>query len=116
MGCVAIRPTFGSILVLPPGLKPGGPHTRLVLCSQPVHFWATSDSAPRCEAVGTPEDKGYVATRPTYGPPPILPPALKRSGPPKRHGLCSHLAQLRATSDSTPRFEAVGSPQAVGVM
>ena len=33
-----------------------------------------------------------------------------------RQGLCSHLAQLWATSDFVPRSEAEGSPQAVGVM
>ena len=31
-------------------------------------------------------------------------------------GLCSHLAHLWATFDSAPRSEAVGTPQAVGVM
>ena len=63
-----------------------------------------------------PGGKGYVATLPTFGPPLILPHALKRWGPPKRQGLCSHLAHLCATSDSPPRSEAVGTPQAVGVM
>ena len=46
----------------------------------------------------------------------ILPPALKRWGPPRRQGLCSHVAHLWATSDSAPRSEAVGIPQAAGVM
>ena len=32
----------------------------------------------------------------------ILSSALKRWGPPRRQGLCSHLAHLSATSDSTP--------------
>ena len=53
---------------------------------------------------------GYVATLPTCGPLLILPPALKRRGPPRRKGLCSHLAHLRATSDSAPRSEAEGTP------
>ena len=35
----------------------------------------------------------------------ILPPALRRWGPPRRQGLCSHLAHLWATSDSAPRSE-----------
>ena len=39
------------------------------------------------------------------GPLLILPPALKRWGPPRRQGLCSHLAHLWATSDSAPRSE-----------
>ena len=43
-------------------------------------------------------------------------PALKRLGPPRLQGLCSHLAHLGATSDSAPRSEAVGIPQAAGVM
>ena len=62
--------------------------------------------------VGTPGQQGYVATRPTCGPPPILSPALKRWGPPRRQGLCSHPAHLWATSDSAPGFEAVGTPSA----
>ena len=45
-----------------------------------------------------------------------MPPALKRWGPPKGQGLCSHLAHLWATSDSAPRSEAVGTPQTAGVM
>ena len=39
-----------------------------------------------------------------------------RSGSPRRQGLCSHLAHLGATSDSAPPSEAVGIPQATGVM
>ena len=57
-----------------------------------------------------------MAMLPTCGPPLILPPALKRWGPPMRQGLCSHLAHLRATSDSAPHSEAMGTPQAAGVM
>ena len=41
---------------------------------------------------------------------------LKRWGPPRLQGLCSHLAHLGATSDSAPCSEAVGIPQAAGVM
>ena len=43
-------------------------------------------------------------------------PAVKRWGPPRRQGLCGHLAHLWVTSDSTPRSEAVGTPQVAGVM
>ena len=43
-------------------------------------------------------------------------PVLKRWGPPRRQGLCSHLAHLGATSHATPRSEAVGTPEAAGVM
>ena len=42
---------------------------------------------------------------PTCGRPLILPPAPKRWGTPRRQGLCSHLAHLRATCDSAPRSE-----------
>ena len=59
---------------------------------------------------------GYVATLPTCGPFLILPPALKRRGPPRRQGLRSHLAHLWATSDSAPRSEVVGTPEAAWVM
>ena len=52
---------------------------------------------------------GYIATLPTCGPLLILPPALKRWGPPRRQGLCSHLARLWATSDFAPRSKAVGT-------
>ena len=52
---------------------------------------------------------GYVATLPTCGPLLILPPALKRWGPPRRQGLCSHLAHVWATSDFAPRSEALGT-------
>ena len=53
---------------------------------------------------------------PTWGPPVILPPALKRWGPPRRQGLCSHLAHKWVTSDSVPYVEAVGTPEAARVM
>ena len=36
--------------------------------------------------------------------------------PRTRQGLCSHLAYLWATSDFAPRYKAVGTPQAAGVM
>ena len=87
------------------------------LCSKLPHLWATSDFAPRSEAVGTPlGGRGYVATLPTCGPPLILPPTLKRWGPPSRQGLNSHLAHLWATSVFVPHSAAVGTPQAAGVM
>ena len=59
------------------------------LCSHLAHLWATSDSSPCLEAVGTPRGgMGYVATLPTCGPLVNLP----------------------------PRSEAVGIPLAAGVM
>ena len=65
-----------------------GPPRRQGLYSHLAHLWATSDSAPRSEAVGTPQAAGvYIATLPTCGPLVILPPALKRWGPPRRQGF-----------------------------
>ena len=58
------------------------------VCSHPAHLWATSDSAPHSDAVGTPQGGGgYVATWPTSGPPLIVPPALKWWGPLKAAGV-----------------------------
>ena len=103
--------------MLPSALKRRGPPWRQGLCSHLAHLWATSDYAPRSEAAGgPPRGRGYVATLPTCWPPVIVPPALKRWGPPRRRQLCGHLAHLWATSDAVPRREAVGTPQAVGVM
>ena len=45
--------------------------------------------------------RGYPATLPTCGAPLNPSPAVKRWGPPRRQGLCSHLAHLWATFDST---------------
>ena len=52
--------------------------------SHVAHKWATSDFAPRSEAVGIPEAAG----------------------------VSSHLAHKWATSDSAPRSEAVEIPEA----
>ena len=85
---MATLPTCGPLLIFTPALKRWGP----------------------------PGSRGYVDTSPTCGPLLVLPPALKRWGPPRRQWLCSHLAHLWATSDFAPRYEALGTPQAVGVM
>ena len=61
-------------------------------------------------------DRGYVATRPTCGPPVILFPAVKCRVPSRRQGLCSHPAHLWATCEFVARSEALGNPKAVGVM
>ena len=99
-GYVATLPTCGPPVILSPALKRRGPPRQQGLCSHLAHLWATSDFAPRFEAVGTPPgSRGYVATLPTSGPPVILSPALKRWGSPRRQGLCSHLAHLWATCD-----------------
>ena len=87
---MATFPTCGPPLILPPALKRSPPPPQ--------------------------SGKGYVATLPTCGPLLILLPALKRWGPPRQQGLCSHFAHLWATSDSAPRSEAVGTPQAAKVM
>ena len=57
-----------------------------------------------------------MATWPTCGPPLIPHPALKRWGPPRRQGLCSHLAHLWATLDAARYYEVVGTSYAAGVM
>ena len=75
-------------MILPPALTPWGPPRWQGLCSHLAHLWAISDSAPRFEAAGTPPDgRGYVSTLPTCGPFLILPPALKRRGPPQAAGV-----------------------------
>ena len=54
----------------------------------PLQFppWATSNSVPRSEVLGTPPGgRGYVAIPPTCGPLLILSPALKRCRPPTRY-------------------------------
>ena len=108
---------MGPLLILPPALKRWGPSRRQGLCSHLAHKWATSDFVPRCEAEGILEAaRGYVATLPKSGPLLILSPALKRRGSTRRQGLCSHLAHKWATSNSAPRSEAVGIPEAAGVM
>ena len=77
--CVATLPTCGPPLMLPPALKHWQPPRRQGSCSDFAHSWATYDSAPRSESVGTPRGgKGYLATLRTCGPLLILPPALKQ--------------------------------------
>ena len=85
---MATLPRSGPLLILPPALRRRGPRG----------------------------GRGYVATLPTSGPLLILPPALRLWGSPRRQGFCSDLAHLWATSDSAPRSEAVGIPEAAGVM
>ena len=53
-GYVATFSTCGPLLILPPALKRWGSPRPQGLCSHVAHLWATSDSAPRSEAVGTP--------------------------------------------------------------
>ena len=55
-----------------------------------------------------------MATLSTCGPLLILPPAMKRWVPPKRHGVCSHPAHLWATCDCAPHSEEVGTPKRQG--
>ena len=52
MGYLATLPTCGPLLIAPPALKPRGPPRRHGLCRHLGHLWATSDRAPRSEAVG----------------------------------------------------------------
>ena len=83
-------------------------------CRRCARLWATSDFVPR-SGLGTPGGTGYVATRPTCGPFLILSPTLKRWGPPRRQGLCSHPAHLWANSDSVSRSEVLGTPDSKGL-
>ena len=53
----------------------------------------------------------HVANLPTLGPLLILSPALKRWGPPRWQGLCSHHAHLWATSDLSPALKDWGPPK-----
>ena len=75
-------------MIHPLALKRWGPPRRQGLCRHLVHLWATSDFAPRCEALG----------------------------PPRRQLSCSHLAHLWANSHYAPRYEEVGTLQAARVM
>ena len=53
--------------------------------------------------------------RPTCGPLPVLPSALKCWGPPRQQGLCSHPSHLWATFDYSRRSEVVGPPKRQGI-
>ena len=57
---VATLPTCRPLLILPPAVKRWGPSRRQRLCSHLAHLWATCDSAPRCEAVGTLQAAGVM--------------------------------------------------------
>ena len=52
---------------------------------------------------------------PTCGPFLLLSPAMKHWGPPRWQGLGSHCAHMWATSYFVPRYEALGTPETVGV-
>ena len=64
---VATWPSCGPLLVLYPDLKLWEPPRRQGLCSHPSHLWATSDSVPRCKAMGTPQAAGVM-----YPPSPLV--------------------------------------------
>ena len=51
---MATLPTRDPPLILPPAPKRWGPHRRQGLCGHLAHLWATSDSARRSQAVGSP--------------------------------------------------------------
>ena len=59
-GYVAIVPTSGPLLILPPALKRRGSPRRQGLCSHLAHLWATFASAPRSEAEGLPKAAGVM--------------------------------------------------------
>ena len=70
---------------------------------------------PALKQWGSPRRRDYVANMPISGPLLILPPALKRWRSLRQQGLRSHLAHKWATSESAPRPKAVGIPEAAGV-
>ena len=85
------------------------------LCGDPLYHMLETPTFPSIELLESSKNQ-KVATLPTCGPPLILPPALKRWGHLRRQGMCSHLSHLWPTSDFAPSSEAVGTPQASGVV
>ena len=79
-------------------------------------MWATADFVPYSEVLGSPHDEGYVANPPTFTPPPILSPALKRWEPLTRQGLCSQSAHWWATFHFVPCSKALETPQIARVV
>ena len=67
----------------------------------------------RCRSMG---GRAYVATWPTCWSLLILSPAPKRWEHARRYGVCSHPVQLWATADFAPRYGALGTLQATGIM
>ena len=89
-----------------------------MLCSHLALLWATSDFAPRSEAVGTPlGGRGYVATLLIGGPPLILPPAPKRWGrSPGGRGYVANLPNCRPPLILPPALKRRGPPEALWVI
>ena len=119
------------LLIFPSDVKLWRPLKRQGLYSHLAHLWATSNFQSRFGALQTPRGAsgyvastcgpllrlslalkhggpssgmGYVATRPTRGPRVIFSPALERSAPPRRQGLCSPVAHLWSTCEALPPF------------
>ena len=96
------------------------------LCSYPAQLVSALYFAPRSKALGTTKgagimcgsvgSRGYVGTGPTSTPLLVWSPALEHWGPPRQQGLCSHRYHLWANFYFVPRFEALATPQAAGVM
>ena len=86
------------------------------LCSHHPRFRVPSGFVPAlCGAGDTPYGRGYEPTRPICGPFGILSSALKRWGPPRHKGLCSHHVHLWATPVFVFCFEALWTPRTAGV-
>ena len=89
------------------------------LHSNSARFWATKKAGLRQPLlilfpfVGDPRKCTAAHSWPIRGLL-LLSPAVKRLGPPRRQGLCSHPAHLWAYSDFVPRSEALGSPRRQG--
>ena len=102
--------TCGPLLILSSALQGWGTPLRHGLCSNFAQLWANCDLVPHSEALGPPGSKDYVIDRPVCGPPLILFPGVTCWGPCRRHGACSHSAQLWANSGFVSVFEALGTP------
>ena len=89
-GDVATVPTCGPLLILPPALKLWGSHRRQGLCSHCAHLWATSDSAPCSEAVGSPQTARVIwPPCPPVGHVRFCPP-LRSARDPQTAGVVGH--------------------------
>ena len=108
-GCIAKWSTCGPFVILSPALQRWGPAWRQWLCSHPAHLWSTSKSFPCCAVLETLQLAAVMSPPGTLlGHFSLCPPT--RWGPCKLQGLCSHPAQLWATSNYVPRRAVVGIP------
>ena len=84
--------------------------------SWPAHLLVSCDFVPIVKRLGPPRRQGLCHPPALFWAVPILSPALQRRETPSRQVLCSRPPRLWASSDLVPRLEALGAPEAVGVM